>query len=375
MRAEKERTAGEKPCFTIRKAALFPFNKEMHSVIRYAEDLTFEIAGVYDVVYAFRVGKTTNEILGRELAKNYLVKNIDEIDWNSFDTLILGCVFELIKLYGDTVWLTRVITDAIARGKNIFAFEDIRMFWPEALSARVYFPSVSKNNLPPFRGKRLYRTAVPIIGVMGTASQQGKFTVQMLLRKEFKKLGCKIGQIGTEPNSLLFGMDYVFANGYNAAVELDQTEQMLYLNDLLFRTCEKLPDIIITGTQKGLLPKTFNNVFHYTPQNYAFLDGIKPDYAILTVSVTDTVEYIRRNIAFLSAFSKTQTLALVLFPVCMLDENNEPGTKKRVLSEAEYEAFRDKINAEIDIPVLFLNNMCLGDRLMQIILAQITGNA
>ena len=147
------------------------------------------------------------------------------------------------------------------------------------------------------------------------------------------------------------------------------------MNDLLFRTCEKLPDIIITGTQKGLLPKTFNNVFHYTPQNYAFLDGIKPDYAILTVSVTDTVEYIRRNIAFLSAFSKTQTLALVLFPVCMLDENNEPGTKKRVLREAEYEAFRDKINAEIDIPVLFLNNMCLGDRLMQIILAQITGNA
>lgn len=34
--------------FSIKKAVLFPFNKEMHSLLRFSSDINFEIVGVYD---------------------------------------------------------------------------------------------------------------------------------------------------------------------------------------------------------------------------------------------------------------------------------------------------------------------------------------
>ena len=365
------RTTHEKPAFTIRKAALFPFNKEMHSVVRFADELPFEIVGVYDLRESFHVSKTTNDVLKQDLAKNYVIRNVDKIDWDCFDTLILGCIAELLKLFRRADWIKTIVDDALAHSKNIFAFEDIS--WLTDNAEQVYFPLITKENAPVYRENRLFRTAVPIIGVFGTDSQQGKFTIQLLLRKAFRKLDCVVGQIGTEPNALLFGMDYVYASGYNAVIELDTTQQTLYVNDLLRRTCEKMPDVIITGTQKGLVPTSFDNMNFYSQQNYAFLDGMKPDFAVLTVSISDTPELIRRNIAFLSVLSGTQTLALVLFPVNRAVDAQENRVDSRIVSREEYEAFRDKIRAEIDIPVLFLNDDRLEEQLMDVILAQIAG--
>lgn len=51
----------------------------------------------------------------------------------------------------------------------------------------------------------LYRISTPVLAVCGTSSKQGKFTLQLELRKRFCEMGYKVGQIGTEPNSLLLG--------------------------------------------------------------------------------------------------------------------------------------------------------------------------
>lgn len=64
--------------FKIKKAALFPFNKEMHSILRFEDKLDFEITDVYDTKYSLRVGKNTNKearvtpqgILSRTLKKS-----------------------------------------------------------------------------------------------------------------------------------------------------------------------------------------------------------------------------------------------------------------------------------------------------------------
>lgn len=368
--SEAVRTKNERPQFAIRKAAAFPFNKEMHSVVRYADMLPFALVDVYDIKQAFRIGRTTNEILHISAEKNYTVKNVKNIDWDSFDTLILGCVYELMKIFHRTDFIRDLIAQALEHGKNIFAFEDISPFTEK--TDRIYYPCVTKENTPPRRNDMLFRTAIPVLGVFGTDSQQGKFTVQMLLRKEFQKLGCKVGQIGTEPHALLFGMDHVYANGYNANVSLNTQEQVMYVNDLLRRTCKKLPDIVITGTQKGLVPPIHTNLRHYSVTNYAFLDGMKPDYAVLTVCYTDPTAFIRRNLEFLSALSQTKTLALVLFPVCFVDKNMKSLPEGRTIDEADYEAFRDKVNAELDVPVLFLNDPAFSGKLMELLLAEMT---
>lgn len=368
----KSRGVGPRtPKFTIQRAVAFPCNKEIHSVIRYANDLTFKLVDVYDIKQSFRVGRSTREVLGDENIPEYITKNIGNIEWDSFDTLILGCVFELIKLLRGTVWLQQLLEEACKRNKNIYAFEEISsIIDTEKYKDKIFYPVVSEENMPPYRGGRLFRTAIPILGVYGTSSQQGKFTLQMLLRKEFQKIDCDVGQIGTEPNALLFGMDYVFPMGYNGSIYVNECEKLLYVNDLLRRLCERNPDIIIVGSQMGTVPSNFGNLFYYCDQTYAFLQGIKPDYAIVMLSLTDSDQIIRRTINFLESLTETKTLAFVVFPMCGVS-CNEPTSRKRRITQDEYQKFKNRVEKMFRIPVYLLGSETLPREVMKTLLNEL----
>lgn len=360
------------PNFTIQKAAIFPCNKEVHSVIRYAQDLTFELVDIYDIKQSFRLGRSTREILDDENVPEYLVKNIKNIDWSSFDTLILGCVFELSMLLNGVSWLKELLDEALLHKKNIYAFEEISgLINVEKNKDTVFFPAVFQENIPPYRGGRFFRTAVPIIGVYGTRSQQGKFTLQMLLRKEFQKINCKVGQIGTEPNALLFGMDYVFPMGHKGSIYTDENGKMLYVNDLLRRVCNQDPDIIIVGSQMGTVPNGFGNIMSYCTQTYAFLQGVKPDYAVVMLSLTDDCEYIQRTVDFLYSITKTRTLAFVLFPMCDISLEGEFISQNRRITQNEYSKFKEMIEEEFNLPVFLLGSTTLAENLMKTLLVEL----
>lgn len=63
--------------FKIKKAALFPFNKEMHSILRFEDKLDFEITDVYDTKYSLRVGKNTNKEVKSD-SSGHIIKNIEK---------------------------------------------------------------------------------------------------------------------------------------------------------------------------------------------------------------------------------------------------------------------------------------------------------
>lgn len=46
-----------------KKAAIFPFNKEMHALIRYPELLNFKVTEVYDSKYSCKIGSSVNKLL------------------------------------------------------------------------------------------------------------------------------------------------------------------------------------------------------------------------------------------------------------------------------------------------------------------------
>lgn len=358
------------PQFEIKKAVVFPFNKEIHSIVRYAKDLPFDLIDVYDVKQLLQLGKSTQEVLDDTSVPHYVIKNINSIDWDTFDTLILGCVTEISKLLNKDGWLQELINNALNHGKNIYAFEEI--FDDIQLKHKnVYVPVVKKDLIPPPMGYRLFRTAIPIIGIYGTGSQQGKFTLQMLLRKEFQQIGCRVGQIGTEPSAPLFGMDYVFPMGYHSSIYADENEKILYSNNLLWKVSEKNPDIIIVGSQMGTVPRRFENLMYFCHQTYAFLQGIKPDYAIVTVSIEDSVEYVQRTINFLKSLTETKVLALVLFPLCNTDFNNNISPVKRRISETEYLNHKIRIEHELNIPLFLLGSDDLPNELMNVLLSEL----
>lgn len=222
----------------------------MHSLIHFSNDLKFEIVGVYDSKYSANVGSTTDHIMKADV-KSYPIQNIAKIEWDSFDTLILGHLDEMSSLINKHDLQQNLIKEAISRNKNIYAFDDVAKI---VKSPNVYSPKVLKNDLPPYRFGKLHHLSKPVIGVYGTSSRQGKFMLQLELRKFFQNAGYKIGQIGTEPSSLLYGMNYVYPMGYNNSVYINDYEIIRYLNTLMADICRKDIDLIITGSQSEVLP-------------------------------------------------------------------------------------------------------------------------
>ena len=81
----------DKELFNIETAVIFPFNKENHSLVRFDGLLDFKIKDVFDIKFSSQVGKSVKSFYGNE----YIIKDIKNCDWNSFDTFILGHVDEV----------------------------------------------------------------------------------------------------------------------------------------------------------------------------------------------------------------------------------------------------------------------------------------
>ena len=224
--------------FPIKKVALFPFNKEMHSIVRFHRMLGFEIVSIYDSKYSGTVGSTTTHLMKDNTILDMVIKNIEKINWDEFDTLVLGHVDELSLLINKKSLKNNLISDAKKYHKNIFAFDDLSKEGTD-ISKSVYYPKVDNNDLPLFRFGMLYRISKPVVGVFGTSSRQGKFTLQLIMREILFKQGYDVGQIGSEPSSLLFGMDYCFPMGYNSSVYIKEFDTVRYLNYIINELCKK----------------------------------------------------------------------------------------------------------------------------------------
>lgn len=306
--------------FNIRKAIIFPINKEIHSIIRYHYLLNCDIEDFYDVFWNGNVGKKCEQIINTQLFGDYVIKNYEQINWYSdFDTIIIGHTKKISLLLGKDI-LKEILDKCILYQKNVFCFDDLKEYKKECeqiigLGKKVYYPKIARENIPVNRFGKLHSIGKPILMIMGTSTKQGKFTLQLNLRDRFIKAGYKIGQLGTEPSSLLFGMDEVFAMGYGTDISLHSTEVISIINQQLRNIEIKEPDIILVGAQSHSLQLNMGNTAFYPIMNYELLLASDPDAIILCINFDDSIEYIRRCITFLESFVETTVIALVIFPI------------------------------------------------------------
>ena len=333
--------------FSIKKAVLFPFNKEMHSLIRYSSDLTFQIVGVYDSKYSATIGSTTSHIMKSDV-KSMPIRNVAMLQWDEFDTLILGHLDEMSNLINKRDLKENLINSALKHGKNVYAFDDVSSI---ISSSSVYSPKVCKNDLPPYRFGKLYRYSKPIIGVYGTSSRQGKFTLQLELRKRFQKLGYNVRQIGTEPSALLYGMDYVYPMGYSNSVYLSENEAISYLNSITYNLCTKDTDVIITGSQSGTIPFDTGNSAQFNLSQFSFLLATQPDVVVLCINPFDDLDYIMRTKRFIEASVDCKVVAFVMFPMDIKDDWAGVYSPKVRIADEKYTMLSTIINEKFSIPV------------------------
>lgn len=167
----------------------------------------------------------------------------------------------------------------------------------------------------------------------------------------FLENGYIVGQIGTEPSSQLFGMDYVYPMGFNNSVYIDSHDSVRYINECINRLCPKNCDIIITGSQTSVLPFDVANVGMFPLKQFVFLMGSQPDAVVMCVNPYDDLSYIRRSIGFIESSVDCKVIALVVYPMNIKNDWTMMYNQKEVLSDVDYRNLKNALGGEFSMPV------------------------
>lgn len=348
------------------RIAIFPFNKEMHSLVRFSHMLPYRISKIYDVRYTGNVGSTTRYILNDRGVNSITIENIRDIDFDAFDIFVFGH-FEELAAYMDCNFKLDLLDKLIKKNKYVISFDELSNCKELNGNNQIYYPIIRESDVPPDRFGKLYRINRPVIGIFGTSSKQGKFTLQLLLREKFLKHGYNIGQIGTEPHSCMFGMDYVFPMGYNQSIYVNQWQIALYLNDKLKILCDEGRDAILIGSQAGTVPYDTGNLSGYTFLQNVFFQSTNPDVVILVINPYDDTKYVRRTIDYLQSGENTKVIAMVVFPMDIDEHWKGMNYKKHRINKNDFEKVKRKY-LEFRLPMYMLGDAIHMEELFQIII-------
>ena len=305
----------------IKKAVIYPYNKEMHSLVRFRHTLSYEISGVVDFIGKRTIGKDAAETLG--LPKSGIViSGKFEAELEKADTLILGYVDELERITKKSIF-DRCIKTAVEMGKRIYSLVPVnKETHPELFEYLTGKQAAFCSPVVDMQAFKDLATAFapnvhsekPIVAVFGTGPQQGKFTVQLALKEQFAQKGYKVGHLSTEHQGELVGADVVFPTGYASFCNLQIPFELHipFLRSALRSIEADGVDLTICGAQSGIIPFSYGDFSQlYTLPSLVFLMGVLPDAAVLCVNLLDTDEFILDCIKAIEIVGKTKVVALV----------------------------------------------------------------
>lgn len=335
----------------IKKAIAFPVNKEITSLVNYSQLLPFDLVDLYD----FRVtGKVNKNITSIYKHKSFVIKDVDSINWEEdFDTVIIGHVHELEKILNFDI-ISAYKDKCSKYHKQMICFDFLNEF--DEKDPNIYYtPSINNKHISYQNGK-LALINTPVLGVWGTSSHQGKFTVQLFLRNAFLDSGYKVAQLSTEPSGFLFGMDSIIPMGYNSSINMNFRETICYVNQEMHRLETKCPDIILVGAQSNTTVYFPGNIAQYPTAQLELLLGSMPDAVLLCVNAFDDVEYIQRTINTIESVSYAKVLALGLYPLSK--KTDYILSKRELISDLDIMNIKEKLKSCFSRPVFTIGDEC-----------------
>lgn len=361
----------------IRKAALYPFNKEMHSLIRGRDLLGFEIVGVADPVGKGLVGKDAGEAIGLSSSAVRIAPSLSGALLGA-DTLILGYVDELSRIRKRDL-LRECVQTALDHEAHVFSLLSL----PDERYGDLYEMAETGGQrlyCPQLRADEAQRTIdeassfppvdVPVLAVVGTSSQQGKFTLQIALRHRLLELGYKVGQVGTEHHAELFGFDYAFPMGYAGSVWIPIDYFVPFLDAKMRETCQRnKPHLLLVGTQSGTVPYDIREHQTQTLPTIAFLMGVKPDAFVLVVNSVDADDYISDTIDGIRALCQAPTLLLAMADQAkhIQEAYGRTAIKPRRMSEDEIHRKLQYLEGTFGLPAICITDKAGIHRAVEVI--------
>lgn len=350
--------------FKISNAIVFPFAKEQHAFVRFPEMLPFKIKGYYDVRQSGKVGRKLSSYY-EKASDDETIMDIDKVDLEGIDTIILGHLDELNAVFHHD-YRAELINKAIENKVNIYSFDPLEQYLDMLNLSDIdfFYPRITSKEVPNNSFGKLYKISKPVVGIFGTASQQGKFSLQLTLKKELESREYNVGTIGTEPHSLLFGFDIVFPMGYNSTVDVQNQEVVQYLNYAMNGLCLGGKEIILAASQAQTIPFYCNNLLEFPPLQYHFALGLKPDAIVMCINYFDEMDYIRNSVYTLKGLTDATLIAFVMYPMTY---SNDWSNVKRKVTYEEFNEKSEALQGLFNVPVYLLGEKFEGDLCQKII--------
>lgn len=342
-----------------KNAVVFPFNKEIHAIANFEDLLSFNVLGYYDHNISMYKNKKINNILEYSTNES-IIRSINELDWTGdFDIFICGHCREMEDKTNKAI-ISDIIKKCVEYKKILYSFDDISeelITVSDEDKKYFFYPYASKESLKNNQIGKLRQTSLPVLGVFGTSSVQGKYFLQLSIRREMLNRGISVGQISTEPSGYLFGMDYVYPMGYNSSVYVDGASSVMLLNEKIWEIEKKEPDILLIGCQSGTVPFALYNISNLVFQQNELVLGTCPDAIILCVNVYDTMDYIMRTVNYLESIIRAKVIGLVLSPLDLNSKMNFSNLYKKTINEELVQDFKNNIKSKTNLEVYRQNDI------------------
>lgn len=332
----------------ITNAVLFPFNKEMHSLVRFRDMLPFSINAICDFPFSKYVGQDAGTVIGTNSCGIKVESNFKELLKSSADTVILGDLSEVSSLF-QRDFLAKYASLCLAANKNVVSIEIPSFPKSELIGAdgnNIFVSNVDQINSSYTSAPPAIPLSSVIIAVLGTGPKTGKFTAQLLLNQCLTTIGYNVKNISTEPHGFLFGFPSIPLGNRNLLQIIPLDKQIEYLRNCIIREItDHDAEVIIIGGQSGVVPYSSNLEIGYNALSSSLVMlASQPDGVILCINPNDSASYIIRTISAIEAYGYGKVIMCV-----MSDLVKEKIVKDHIKYNAENRLSVDELNYRCSI--------------------------
>jgi uncharacterized NAD-dependent epimerase/dehydratase family protein len=395
----------------LRRAAVYPFNKETHSLVRFRRLLPFTLEAVADPPGKRLSGRDAGAVLGEPTADLSIQPSFEQAI-ESADGVIIGHL-EAMAGTGARGLLRDLVKKAVDRGKGVYSFS--RLEGPELADVRAEAdrrgvpcvdPTVSRSEITPLfrapgatadnplRDPRLSAHGVafrknlgealvhdcPVLGVFGTSRAQGKFSLQLALRATLQDMGYRVAHLATEPTGMLFGASATLPTGYERGNDLS-IDETTYLVNLLVTEIKnrERPDLLLVGSQSATISLS-PDLYRFGVNSLATLGfgaATQPDACVLVCNPFDPPEHVERCRAALESVLSARVIACA-FGDQVWEEREWKGVKRQRQVRLPAEALAERLGAwerRLGVPCCGVLSPGGAERLGEIVVDYFAGAA
>lgn len=304
-----------------KKVAIFKYNKETYSLLRFNELTCYTTTVVFDDSVELEDAST---YIQSEKTSIPVVNDIDAVDTLDFDAVILTCA---INFESEVRFLKRIMNRAMKEKLPVISLYDDVLKYADIFDGKedksnfyrvsVENYEVSQADIDKYRAFKPQKT----LCIFGTDSVQGKFTTQIYLREALKDKLNHVAHFATEPTGALLNADLGFSRMAEEGMEIRFTVHRKLQDEL-----EQQSDLMITGGQNSMVYDPPGGTYRGNASTLIFSEFL-PNYVILTAAVDTPLETISKSLAYIEELAAENDITTKVIAFAIMGGRKLQGSR------------------------------------------------